>query len=178
MTTPSAIQRSKNTSRSLQNPMPEITIIEADLQNPKHQEAVIECIIAFAQETPNYPYAISELPERLIDGLQRHPMTLILLAYRGEQAVGIAVCYQGFSTFAARPLLNLHDLWVHPDVRRQGIGSRLLERFEAAARTRGCAVLTLEVLQDNPARCLYERFGFNADPHDDQETTFFWKKKL
>ena len=158
--------------------MSEITIIEADLENSEHQEAVIECITAYAREVSKNVYAISEISDRLIGGLQSHPTTLIFLAYQGGQAIGIAVCYQGFSTFAARPLLNLHDLWVHPDVRRKGIGRQLLECFEAAARARNCAKLTLEVLKNNPARRLYQRFGFNADTDNPEQTNFFWEKKL
>ena len=50
---------------------------------------------------------------QLIPGLRRHPTTLIFLAFDGDQPVGAAVCFIGFSTFAAKPLINIHDLWFY-----------------------------------------------------------------
>lgn len=49
---------------------------------------------------------------------------------------------------------------VLPDVRGQGIGNRLLQWCEARARERGAQTLTLAVVARNPAKRLYERFGF------------------
>jgi len=43
------------------------------------------------------------------------------------------VCFRGFSTFAAAPLINVHDLAVVPGFRGQGIGRRLLEAVEMYA---------------------------------------------
>ena len=78
-----------------------------------------------------------------------------------DEPAGIAVCFFGFSTFRARPLLNVHDLAVMPKYRRQGVGSALLRECENRALRAGCCKLTLEVQDDNlRARALYERFGF------------------
>jgi len=86
---------------------------------------------------------------------------VILLAWAGETPVGIAVCFRGFSTFAARPNLNLHDVAVRPDHRGRGVGRGLLQAVEARARALGCCKLTLEVLTGNgPALQAYTRFGF------------------
>jgi GNAT superfamily N-acetyltransferase len=63
---------------------------------------------------------------RLISGLESPPTTLILLAYRDEKPVAIATCFRGFSTFYAKPLLNIHDFSVLPEHRGQGIGRQLL----------------------------------------------------
>ena len=49
---------------------------------------------------------------------------------------------------------------ITPAARRQGLGSRLLERFIAAAVTRGASSLFLEMRQDNPAEHLYRQHGF------------------
>jgi ribosomal protein S18 acetylase RimI-like enzyme len=88
---------------------------------------------------------------------------LVLLAFADEQPVGLAVCFFGFSTFNARPLLNIHDLAVLPAYRGKGVGRALLVEAEKHARARGCCRLTLEVQDDNiRARSLYERFGFSA----------------
>jgi ribosomal protein S18 acetylase RimI-like enzyme len=49
---------------------------------------------------------------------------------------------------------------VLPEVRGQGIGTRLLQYCEERARERGAQKLTLGVVDKNPAKNLYERFGF------------------
>ncbi len=141
-----------------------MTIVQADFDNPTHQEAVVRLIDAYAQDPIGLGH---ELPENvraaLIPGLRRHPATLIFLALSGEDPVGIAVCFLGFSTFAARPLLNIHDLAVLPAYRRQGVGRQLLSQVERKARALGCCKLTLEVKEDNVrAQHLYEKVGFDG----------------
>jgi ribosomal protein S18 acetylase RimI-like enzyme len=86
---------------------------------------------------------------------------VVLLARRGGEAVGVAVCFPGYSTFRARPLLNLHDLAVLPAARGRGVGEALLAGVAGRARALGCCKVTLEVREDNaPARRLYARAGF------------------
>jgi len=139
-----------------------ITIVEADLGRHEHQEAVIAMTDAYSRDPfgdgkPLDPGA----RERLIPGLRRHPTTLIFLAFEGDRAVGAAICFMGFSTFAAMPLVNVHDLIVVPDFRKKGVGRRLLEAVERKARALGCCKLTLEVLDRNErALRAYTAFGF------------------
>lgn len=98
---------------------------------------------------------------RLIPGLISHPTTVILLAYVDGQPIGIATCFVGFSTFYARPLLNIHDLAILPEFRGQGVGRRLLDAAAAKARELGCCKVTLEVHEGNlRAKQMYEAAGF------------------
>src|SRR5260370_1250955 len=104
-----------------------------------------------------------EALDRLIDGLRRHPTTLILLAYLQGQAAGIATCFLGFSTFFARPLLNIHDFAILPQHRGRGLGRHLLSAVEAKALELGCCKITLEVQENNVrARRGYRRAGVAA----------------
>lgn len=83
------------------------------------------------------------------------------LAFIGDEAVGLINCFEGFSTFAAQPLLNVHDIAVLPTHRRRGIAHALLDAAEDAARQRGCCKLTLEVLSNNhAAMAAYAQQGF------------------
>jgi ribosomal protein S18 acetylase RimI-like enzyme len=86
----------------------------------------------------------------------------------------------GFSTFEARPLVNVHDLAVLPEHRGRGVGRALLAGVEQRARARGCCKLTLEVLDTNEtARRLYARFGFQDFPlQGDPVPTRFLAKPL
>jgi ribosomal protein S18 acetylase RimI-like enzyme len=68
---------------------------------------------------------------------------------------------QGFSTFACKPLINIHDLAVLSGYRGKRIAERMLTLVETVARERGACKLTLEVLSGNvPAMKLYARVGF------------------
>lgn len=142
--------------------MPSIDIIEADLDRAEHQRAVADLTNAYAMDPMGNgkPLAAS-VRDSLIPGLRQHPTTLIFLAYEENQPVGIATCFRGFSTFAARPLINVHDLAVLPEHRGQAVGRRLLAAVEAKARQLGCCKVTLEVQENNHrARSVYAAAGF------------------
>ncbi len=142
--------------------MQSVDIVEADLNRVDHQRTVVELINAYAMDPMGDGKPLGdEVREALIPGLRQHPTTLIFLAYTDERAVGIAVCFLGFSTFAAKSLINIHDLAVLPDLRGQRIGRQLLDAVERKARALGCCKLTLEVLEHNHrARRTYEAAGF------------------
>ncbi|MDJ0780329.1 MAG: GNAT family N-acetyltransferase [Desulfosarcinaceae bacterium] len=134
----------------------------ADLNQPDHQQAVLYLLEAFSRDVMgNGSPMAPAVRDRLIPGLLAHPTTLIFLAFLDEQPVGLAVCFRGFSTFAAKPLINIHDLVVLPGQRGHGIGKRLLAAVEAEARGSGCCKVTLEVQENNQrARKLYAAAGF------------------
>lgn len=137
----------------------------AELDRPEHQRAVLDLTDAYARDAMGDGRPLApEVKARLIDGLRAHPTTLIFLAldrHADEQPVGIATCFLGFSTFHARPLVNIHDLAVLPAHRGQGVSRLLLQAIEDRARQRGCCKLTLEVLENNlRARRVYVAAGF------------------
>jgi GNAT superfamily N-acetyltransferase len=142
--------------------MNSIAIVEAQLDRPEHQRAVVELTDAYSRDPMGDGHPLApEVREALIPGLRQHPTTLIFLAYDGAEAVGIATCFLGFSTFAARPLINLHDVGVLPSHRGRGISRQLLAAVEAKGRALGCCKLTLEVLENNQrARGVYAAAGF------------------
>jgi GNAT superfamily N-acetyltransferase len=137
-------------------------IVEADLNDSAYYPTIIRLLDAYSSDPMGDGKPLSEeTREALIPGLPKHPTTTVFLALHNSEAVGIAICFLGFSTFAAKPLLNIHDLAVLPEYRRQGIGRQLLAAVEQKARETGCCKLTLEVLENNhPAKRIYEQFGF------------------
>ena len=147
-----------------------IDIVEADLGRREHQHAVVELVDAYSRDPMGDGRPLSpEVRRALVPGLRAHPTTVILLAYREGEPIGVAVCFLGFSTFAAKPLLNVHDLAVLPGFRRQGVGRRLLEGVERKARALGCCKVTLEVQENNHrARHVYTSVGFAQDVHQEE----------
>ncbi|MGC9185965.1 MAG: GNAT family N-acetyltransferase, partial [Thiomonas sp.] len=102
------------------------------------------------------------------------------LALDDATPVALINCFEGFSTFMARPLVNVHDVYVEPAWRGQGLSRQLLQRVEEVACARGCGKLTLEVLDGNTAAIAsYRRFGFETyalDPAFGRAQ--FWQKLL
>lgn len=142
--------------------LPTIEIIEADLSRADHQNSVLDLIDAYSSDPMGNGKPLPvDVKKALIPGLQKHPTTLIFLAWLKGEAVGIAVCFIGFSTFAARPLINIHDLAVLPGQRGRGVGRQILDAVECKARAMGCCKVTLEVLENNRrAMKVYAAAGF------------------
>ena len=64
--------------------------------------------------------------------------------------------------FAPKKTLHIGVLYVRPECRRGGIGSRLMEKLLDWGRAAGSEQCDLNVLSNNPAMSLYEKFGFTA----------------
>jgi ribosomal protein S18 acetylase RimI-like enzyme len=152
----------------------------ANLAEPDDAAAILRLIDAYARDPRGggepLPQAVRE---RLVPGLAAHPTARAWLAFEGSEAVGVCVGFIGYSTFRARPLLNIHDLAVLPGQRGRGVGHALLAAAESDARAEGCCKLTLEVQEDNlPARRLYARFGFDDVRYGNSAATKFLGKTL
>ena len=139
-----------------------IEIVEADLTLPEHQRAVLAMVDAYSRDAMGNAKPLEpDVRSRLIPGLQKHPTTMIFLAFDCDRPVGAAVCFLGFATFAAKPLINIHDFVVLPESRGKGVGRRLLQAVEEKARQLDCCKLTLEVMDNNHrALRMYEAAGF------------------
>ncbi|SFN97859.1 Acetyltransferase (GNAT) family protein [Formivibrio citricus] len=151
-------------------------IIRADLQNAIHQQGLIACLDAYARDPMGGGEPLAEDAKlRLINGLLRQPANVNFLAQHGTDIVGAAVCFMGYSTFRARPRLNIHDLCVLPTHRGQGLGRLLLQSVADYAREQDCCAVSLEVRTDNrTAQTLYRSQGFG---HLDSPMEF-WVKPL
>jgi ribosomal protein S18 acetylase RimI-like enzyme len=139
-----------------------IEIVEADLTLPEHQRAVLAMVDAYSRDAMGNAKPLErDVRTRLIPGLQKHPTTMIFLAFDCDRPVGAVVCFLGFATFAAKPLINIHDFVVLPESRGKGVGRRLLQAVEEKARHLDCCKLTLEVMDNNHrALRMYEAAGF------------------
>lgn len=158
-----------------------ITVRPADYTRPADRAAIVELLALYAQEPTGGSEPLSaEVQRTVVERFAATPHGFVLLAEQSERIVGLVTCFQVFSTFAARPLVNLHDVVVHPDARGQGVGWLLLEAVEAEAHRRGCCGLTLEVFGDNElAKRLYRKFGFTgAESCQPSHAMLFWKKRI
>lgn len=136
----------------------------ANLSDPRDASDVVELLDAYARDIMGGGEPLTDsVKERLPRDLSAFPTALVLLARVDGVPAGVAVSFLGYSTFAAAPLLNLHDFAVTPAFRGRGVARALLERLADEARSRGCCKITLEVLENNHrARGIYARAGFAA----------------
>jgi ribosomal protein S18 acetylase RimI-like enzyme len=158
-----------------------IEIREMDFADGAHAAGLLSVLDSYAGEDMGGGAPLdAEVRRRLVPALREQANALVLLAFQDGVVTGIATCFFGFSTFAARPLLNVHDLAVLPASRGRGIGRALLAAAEEHARARGCAKLTLEVREDNTrARGLYQERGFrDFELAGASYRTFFLAKPL
>ena len=151
-------------------------IVAADLEDPEQCAGLVHCLDDYAAGPMGRGAGLSDEVQRaLVPGLRQHPERLIRVALQGRAVVGAAVCFVGFSTFSAKPRLNVHDLCVLEPHRNRGVGRALLESVLEAARAVGCSGVTLEVRTDNEiAQRLYRSLGFSGG----SAPMLFWERKL
>jgi GNAT superfamily N-acetyltransferase len=103
-----------------------------------------------------------------LDERLRRDESVIFLALAEDgprgQAVGFTQLYPSFSSVSLKRLWVLNDLFVGPNVRRGGVGRRLLDRAREWAIETGAKGLVLATAVDNAkARALYESCGWERD---------------
>ncbi len=141
---------------------PKVTICRADYANPTHGAALVALLDAYAQDPMGGAHALNDFAKaNLVAALALRPQAYSVLAFDGDTPVGLVNCIEGFSTFACKPLVNVHDVAVLASHRGQRVAEKMLALAETIARERGACKLTLEVLQGNVgADRLYRRIGF------------------
>jgi len=157
------------------------TLCQANLANPAHAQAVLSLLNHYAQDPMGGGEPLSSYVQaNLVAELQKRPNVLAVLAFVGDEPAGLAICVEGFSSFACKPLLNVHDMVVHQAFRGLKLSHALLAKVQELAQQRGCCKITLEVLQGNtPAQQAYRSFGFEPyqlNPQMGQAE--FWQLKL
>lgn len=151
---------------NLDSPTPAIAggirVTPLRLSDPAHADAFIMLLEHYARDPMGGGRPLDdEVRATLAARLGQRRDFIAFLAFCDDRACGLINCFEGYSTFVARPLLNVHDLVVHADYRGQSIGRALLNAAEDAARARGCCKLTLEVLSNNHAAlAAYDSAGF------------------
>ena len=104
-----------------------LTIRQADYGNAADGALLLALLDAYARDPMGGGKPLTaDVRERLLPALAAQPGAFSLLAFDGDEAVGLADCLTGFSTFKARPLINIHDMAVLPEARGKGVGRALM----------------------------------------------------
>ena len=116
----------------------------------------------FYGQRPDLPGARAFLEERL----RRDESVIFVALADGEKgdALGFTQLYPSFSSVSLRRLWVLNDLFVRPDIRRGGVGRRLLERArEWAIETEAKGLILATATTNEAAQALYESCGWRRD---------------
>lgn len=74
------------------------------------------------------------------------------------------------------------QLWVHPDMRSQGLGKQLMEAVHGLGRECGCSIATVTTLSLQTAQPFYEHLGYQVDfsrpGYSHGSSAIFMHKKL
>ena len=161
--------------------MNELQIAHVDYLNPQQGEDLVTLLNAYALDplggnTPLSNEVMQTLPSKLsmVNGANS------FIAYWNDQPVGLLNAFMGFSTFKAAALINIHDVYVAPEVRGKGVVDALFAAIENVANELGCCKITLEVLEENGvAQSAYKRLGYKGyDLGEVGGEALFWQKKL
>ncbi len=158
-----------------------MTLLEADPTLPTHAQAIVQLMDEYARDPMGGGQGLSDFVKSQLPGeLAQRSTAHVILAFVQDQPAGLVVCIEGFSTFACKPLLNIHDVIVSSAYRGQGLSKRMLKKAEEIAIALGCCKLTLEVLEGNTvAQAAYRSFGFTGYELDPKMgKALFWEKKL
>ena len=158
-----------------------ISITLVDYQDAQQMSHLIQQLSHYALDDMGGGEDLSAaVKQRLLIDLPQQQQNFSLLAWVGDECVGMTNCLWGYSTFAAQPLVNIHDLGVQKEYRGMGISTALLSAVETHASSRNACKVTLEVLGHNLiAKASYSKFGFNAyELSAGTGKAEFWQKYL
>lgn len=161
--------------------MPAVEVVKAQYTNEQHAKDLVTVLNAYACDPMGGGEPLAEHVQRdLAANLAKRADAFTFLCYVDGQPAGLANCFEGFSTFKNKPLINIHDIAVLPNFRGLGISQGLLAAVEKEAHVRGCCKITLEVLAKNEiAKNAYRKFGFaNYELDPLLGPAMFWEKAL
>lgn len=160
---------------------PDILVLQASYTNAVHADAIGLLLNQYAEDPMGGGHSLpADLLQQLPAELAKRPHAFSVLAFVGGEPAGLVNCFEGFSTFACRPLVNVHDVMVKEQFRGLGLSQKMLQKVEEIARQRGCCKITLEVLEGNTlAQAAYRKFGFDDSVFDPAHgRMLFWNKPL
>ena len=142
--------------------MSQISVLKADLNEGSQSDSIIFLLNSYAQDPAGGGKELSDFcKQNLISELRQLASCHVFIAFIGDDVAGLAICFEGFSTFACKRLLNIHDFVVLTRYRGRGASQVLLDEVEKFAKSMNFCKITLEVLDQNiPAMSAYKRFGF------------------
>lgn len=159
----------------------DIEIKIADYSDPTEAKHIGELLNIYALDPMGGAKPLPDsIKNNLAHELSKLPQAFSVICYVNKAPAGLVNCFEGFSTFNCRSLVNVHDVIVTPEYRGFGLSQLMLSKVEAIAKEKECCKITLEVLEGNKvAQNAYLKFGFSdyeLDPA--MGKALFWQKNF
>lgn len=158
-----------------------VEVVKANYLNRQHEKDISMLLDRYASDPMGGRQPLDEnVKNNLVKELSKLPHAFSIIAYVNGKPAGLINCFEAFSTFSCKPLINIHDVVVLEEYRGNGISQVMLSRVEEIAQSKGCCKVTLEVLSNNEvAKSAYSKFGFSGYELDPEAgVALFWQKKL
>ncbi|MCP4764065.1 MAG: GNAT family N-acetyltransferase [archaeon] len=158
-----------------------VEVIKADYLDNKHSKEIQFMLNSYASDPMGLGKPLDKaVKENIVNELSKRPYAFRVMAYIKDKPAGLANCFESFSTFACKPLINIHDFIVLEAYRGNGISQKILKKIEEIAISKGSCKITLEILSNNEAaKASYKKFGFTSYQLDPKAgVALFWQKKM
>jgi ribosomal protein S18 acetylase RimI-like enzyme len=134
-------------------------IRKATIEDLKQLTNLFDQYAVFYKKPSNYEKHKEYLKERL-----ENNEAIVFLAFDEsnlEKAIGFTLIYVTYSSLALNKILILNDLYVNSDVRKNGIGEKLILQTVELAKELGSNLIRLRTAKNNSiAQGLYNKMGF------------------
>ena len=159
----------------------DIKIINVNYNDPQQAKDLLFLLNAYALDPMGGGEPLDQyVVDNLVKELSKLPHALSVMAYVDDNPAGLINCFEAFSTFLCKPLINIHDVMVLKEFRGNGLSEKMLKRIEELAVAKGCCKLTLEVLSENKtAKSSYKKYGFSRyELAPKAGSAQFWQKLI
>jgi ribosomal protein S18 acetylase RimI-like enzyme len=134
-------------------------IRKATIEDLEQLTNLFDQYAVFYKKPSNYEKHKEYLKERL-----ENNEAIVFLAFDEsnlEKAIGFTLIYVTYSSLALNKILILNDLYVNSDVRKNGIGEKLILQTVELAKELGSNLIRLRTAKNNSiAQGLYNKMGF------------------
>ncbi len=140
--------------------MAKIKIKKAQQQDLAQIAFLFDAYRVFYKQTSNYELALEFITKRFEN---KESVIFYAVNEKGDY-VGFTQLFPSFSSVSAQRSWILNDLFVSPNLRSSGIGTRLLNKAKEYAIQTGAKGIGLETSADNVrAQALYESLGYTKN---------------
>lgn len=146
------------------NEQNKIELSIADFSKAEDAQALVSLLDQYARDPMGGEEPLTaEVKANLPAALKALPHAFTVLCRVDGQPAGLVNCFEGFSTFSCKPIVNIHDVTVASEFRGLGLSKKMMNRVADIARDKGCVKVTLEVLEGNKvAQSAYRALGYTG----------------
>ncbi|MGZ3496929.1 MAG: GNAT family N-acetyltransferase [Vulcanimicrobiaceae bacterium] len=137
----------------------DFSIVRATSSHAAHVAPLFDAYRQFFTEKSDLQRSTEFISERL-----HNQDSVVFLALDGDEGVGFIQLYPLFSSWYAKRIWFLSDLYVTPDARRNAVGRALVQRVVDHANETGASSVMVELPFSEPhLQRFYGAFGFEKD---------------